>query len=101
MDDPSWKSIANLPAQNRHSQAHALDQVTWQQEIRNPLFDSILMPTVSTDQLPLTHRSLQKKVIQVLQHLLICLQLLRRRRLIRQCGESKLCAGEKKDLTVS
>lgn len=68
----------------------SLHQVTRQQKVGNTLLDSILMPTVLTNQLPLRDLRLKQQMMQILQHLLIRLQFLRRRRLLRQLRKAQL-----------
>jgi hypothetical protein len=40
-------------------------QMPWQQEIRNPLFNRILVPTAPTHQLPLLYARLQQHAMQI------------------------------------
>lgn len=60
------------------------------EEVGDALLHSVLMTAVAADQLTLSHRSLEKEMVQILECLLISRQLLRGRGLLRQRGEAQL-----------
>lgn len=45
--------------------------MTGQQEIRNPFFDLVLVPTASTNQLPFANVGLKEQGVQVAQHAML------------------------------
>lgn len=69
---------------------HALHQVARQQEIGNSLLHGILVAAVPANQLALGNRSLKKKMVQILELLVIRLKLLGGWWLVWQWGEAKL-----------
>jgi hypothetical protein len=64
--------------------------VTGQQEVGDALLDSVLMPAVATNELSLRHLSLKKKVVEILECLLVRLELKRCRSLLRELRETQL-----------
>lgn len=67
-----------------------LHQMTRKQEIRDAFFDGILMAAVGAHELALCNLRLQQQMVQIPHHLLISLQLLLRRRLLRQSRKAQL-----------
>ncbi len=65
-------------------------QVTWQEEICDPLTYRILMPAVPAYQLPFHNLRLHEERVQIFQHLLIGLEFLCRGWLLRKLGEAQL-----------
>jgi hypothetical protein len=59
------------------------NQMIRQQEIRNPFLNPIFMPTIPTDQHTLTNTRLQQQRVQLRHHLLVLLQFLQSRRILR------------------
>lgn len=61
-----------------------------QQEVRNPLPHVVLVPAVPADELPLHHLSLHEERVQLLEHGLVALQVLRGWRLGGELWEAQL-----------
>ena len=66
-----------------------------QKKVGNTLLDGILMPTVATNKLAFRNLCLEQQVVQILQSLLISLQLLSCRSLLRKLGKAELLAKTK------
>lgn len=62
-----------------HGPGFSLDQMARQQEIRDALSHVVLVPAVPADQLALHHLRLDEERVQLLEHRLIALQVLRGR----------------------
>lgn len=101
MADHPWTRDANLPFTpkkprrcltiRRHPLLdQALNQMRRQQEVRNPLPHVVLVPTVPADELPLHHLRLHEERVQLLEHGLVALQVLRGWRLGGELWEAQL-----------
>ena len=66
--EPQRLAIA-LPHHNHHLSTDALHQMPRQQEIRNPLFDRILVPAAPAHQLALLYARFQQHAVQVFRRL--------------------------------
>lgn len=78
--------------------AHS-NKMAREQKVCYPLPDGILMATIRANQLSLVNLGLDEKVMQLLEHLFITLQLLSCWRLARQGGETKLSMTDVGQLT--